>query len=179
MRAAQWPPFAICDEARRYWLRCTPAGRPTTKPAGLPRPCVRYRRNEKQPGLSHMERLRGGCNDPAGGPQRPSVSWTCDPERDSRSAAELMKAADKFIPLKAHGILFVTVAAFLPVLLAQNPNTRFKSCSITLKRMQRGVYRMTTKEKLNLAGLALGITATFAWIGVMGFALSQAISWLL
>jgi hypothetical protein len=45
--------------------------------------------------------------------------------------------------------------------------------------MQRGVYRMTKREKLNLAGLGLGITATFAWIGLMGFALSQAISWLL
>jgi hypothetical protein len=38
---------------------------------------------------------------------------------------------------------------------------------------------MTTREKLNLAGLALGMTATFAWIGLMGFAVSQAIAWLL
>jgi hypothetical protein len=41
---------------------------------------------------------------------------------------------------------------------------------------------MTKREKLGLAGLALlalGIAATFVWIGLMGFALSQAISWLL
>ena len=35
---------------------------------------------------------------------------------------------------------------------------------------------MTKREKLGLAGLALGIAATFVWIGLMGFALSQAIS---
>jgi hypothetical protein len=40
-------------------------------------------------------------------------------------------------------------------------------------------YFMTTREKLNLAGLALGVTATFAWIGLLGFALSRAIEWLL
>jgi hypothetical protein len=38
---------------------------------------------------------------------------------------------------------------------------------------------MTTREKLNLVGLALGVTATFVWIGLLGFALSRAIEWLL
>ena len=80
------------------------------------------------------------------------------------------------IPLQQHGILCATVAFFLAELLAQNPNELFKSHAL---RMPRGVYRMTKREKLNLAGLALGITATLAWIGLMGVALSQAISWLL
>jgi hypothetical protein len=38
---------------------------------------------------------------------------------------------------------------------------------------------MTTAEKLELAGLALGITASIVWIGFLGFALTQAIAWLL
>jgi hypothetical protein len=38
---------------------------------------------------------------------------------------------------------------------------------------------MTTREKLNLAGLALGVTATFAWIGLLGVALCRAIERLL
>ncbi len=38
---------------------------------------------------------------------------------------------------------------------------------------------MTTKDALNLAGLALGMTATFVWIGLLGFGISKAIVWLL
>jgi hypothetical protein len=38
---------------------------------------------------------------------------------------------------------------------------------------------MTNKEKLELAGLALGITASVVWTAFLGFALSQAIAWLL
>ena len=38
---------------------------------------------------------------------------------------------------------------------------------------------MTIREKLNLAGLGLALTATFAWIGLLGFGISEAIRWLL
>ena len=38
---------------------------------------------------------------------------------------------------------------------------------------------MTIREKLNLAGLAFGLTATFAWIGLLRIGLSEAIRWLL
>jgi hypothetical protein len=38
---------------------------------------------------------------------------------------------------------------------------------------------MTNSEKLELAGLALKITASIVWIGFLGFALTQAIGWLL
>jgi hypothetical protein len=38
---------------------------------------------------------------------------------------------------------------------------------------------MTTTEKLQLAGLGLGLTASVAWMAFLGFALSRAIAWLL
>jgi hypothetical protein len=47
------------------------------------------------------------------------------------------------------------------------------------QKIQRGILMMTTREKLNLAALALGVTATFAWISLLGVALSRAIAWLL
>jgi hypothetical protein len=38
---------------------------------------------------------------------------------------------------------------------------------------------MTITEKLQLAGLALGMTASIVWIAFLGFVLSQAVGWLL
>jgi hypothetical protein len=38
---------------------------------------------------------------------------------------------------------------------------------------------MTITEKLQLAGLAVGMTASIVWIAFLGFALSQAVAWLL
>jgi hypothetical protein len=38
---------------------------------------------------------------------------------------------------------------------------------------------MTITEKLQLAGLALGMTASIAWIAFLGLVLSQAVAWLL
>jgi hypothetical protein len=38
---------------------------------------------------------------------------------------------------------------------------------------------MRMREKLNLAGLAFAMTASLVWIALLGFALSQAIRWLL
>jgi hypothetical protein len=32
---------------------------------------------------------------------------------------------------------------------------------------------MTKREKLGLAGIALGVAATFVWIGLMGFVASN------
>jgi hypothetical protein len=37
-------------------------------------------------------------------------------------------------------------------------------------------HAMTIKEKLELAGLAVGITATFVWTGFIAFLLSLAIA---
>jgi hypothetical protein len=83
------------------------------------------------------------------------------------------------IPLERHGLLFATAAFFLPAPIAPNPNKRFKShAPISSKKHSVG-SSMTMREKLNLAGLAFGLTATFAWIGLLGFGLSEAIRWLL
>jgi hypothetical protein len=38
---------------------------------------------------------------------------------------------------------------------------------------------MPIVERLELAGLALGMVASVAWIALLGFALSKAIAWLL
>jgi hypothetical protein len=38
---------------------------------------------------------------------------------------------------------------------------------------------MTTTEKLQLAGLALGMAASVTWMVFLGFGLSRAIAWLL
>jgi hypothetical protein len=65
------------------------------------------------------------------------------------------------------------LAFFLANPLAQNPNARFKYHAQQAQK-SAWIYRMTKREKLNLAGLAFGITATFGWIGLMGFALSQS-----
>ena len=54
-----------------------------------------------------------------------------------------------------------------------------KQASNKHKNTAWGIYQMTTKEALNLAGLALGMTATLVWIGLLGFGISKAIVWLL
>jgi hypothetical protein len=38
---------------------------------------------------------------------------------------------------------------------------------------------MTAREILNFVGLALGITASFAWTALLGFALTQLVALLL
>jgi hypothetical protein len=38
---------------------------------------------------------------------------------------------------------------------------------------------MTTRDKLQLAGLGFGMTLSVAWTAILGFALSKAIEWLL
>jgi hypothetical protein len=46
---------------------------------------------------------------------------------------------------------------------------------VKIKKAKWG-HSMTIKEKLELAGLALGITATFLWTTFIGFVLSLAIA---
>jgi hypothetical protein len=105
-------------------------------------------------------------------PSRPAFRIIAIPRRGKR--ASTASASTDQIPLEAHGILYATAAFFLANPLAQNPNARLKSHPLISTKMQRGDL-----EKLNLAALALGMTATFVWIGLMGFAVSQAIAWLL
>jgi hypothetical protein len=38
---------------------------------------------------------------------------------------------------------------------------------------------VTTRDKLQLAGLGLGMTLSVAWTAFLGFALSKAIEWFL
>jgi hypothetical protein len=47
-----------------------------------------------------------------------------------------------------------------------------------LKKKYTGIA-MALTEKMELAGLALGLAASVAWIAFLGFALSKAIAWLL
>ena len=66
----------------------------------------------------------------------------------------------------------------------RHPLQRIQTCvsNLTPRQTQQhsvGILRMTTREKLNLAGLAHGVTATFVWIGLLGIALSRAVEWLL
>jgi hypothetical protein len=42
-----------------------------------------------------------------------------------------------------------------------------------------GGLSVTTRDKLQLAGLGFGMTLSVAWTAFLGFALSKAIEWLL
>ena len=84
------------------------------------------------------------------------------------------------ILLERNGVFFATVLLIVSTPLAAN-QTRVLNLTIRQRQQQHsvGILRMTTREKLNLAGLALGVTATFVWIGLLGIALSRAVEWLL
>jgi hypothetical protein len=75
-----------------------------------------------------------------------------------------------------------TTSFFVNGHIASNPNERF-NFSLPFKKTQHfpalEAMSMTITEKLQLAGLALGMTASIAWIAFLGFALSQAVAWLL
>jgi len=65
--------------------------------------------------------------------------------------------------------------------IASNPSGRF-NFSRPYKNAKFPALEatsMTITEKLQLAGLALGMTASIAWIAFLGFVLSQAVAWLL
>jgi hypothetical protein len=74
-----------------------------------------------------------------------------------------------------------TASFFVNGHIASNPNDRF-NFSLRLKTAKfpaSEAVSMTITEKLQLAGLALGMTASIAWIAFLGFALSQVVAWLL
>jgi hypothetical protein len=80
------------------------------------------------------------------------------------------------IPHLRHGILFATPRGFSLRHIALYPNARFKFWE--LKSKAWGAF-VTTKEKLELTGLAFGITASVLSTALLAFTLTQAIAWLL
>jgi hypothetical protein len=74
-----------------------------------------------------------------------------------------------------------TASFFVNGHIASNPNGRFNFSRPykNAKFPALEAMSMTITEKLQLAGLALGMTASIAWIAFLGFVLSQAVAWLL
>ena len=63
-------------------------------------------------------------------------------------------------------------------LLFSNDGSNFSQAFET-ERITNRVWTMTSWDKLQLAGLGLGMTLSVAWTAFLGFALSKAIEWLL
>jgi hypothetical protein len=74
-----------------------------------------------------------------------------------------------------HGIFLATASFFISRPIATNQNDRFNFN----RSFETWDSSMTTTEKLQLAGLGLGLTVSVAWMAFLGFALSRAIVWLL
>jgi hypothetical protein len=74
-----------------------------------------------------------------------------------------------------------TASFFVNRHVASNPNERF-NFSLPFKKRKFPALEatsMTITERLQLAGLALGMTASIAWIAFLGFVVSRAVAWLL
>jgi hypothetical protein len=132
--------------------------------------------------------------DGVSGPDRPPALWGASRTRlrpgafpfARRTAADIAKLPElcrrgispRQISHRARGGLRATAQLFRVLGIAPNPNARFKRYTFEHKNRPGGLS-MTIREKLNLAGLCLALTATFAWIGLLGFGISEAIRWLL
>jgi hypothetical protein len=64
-------------------------------------------------------------------------------------------------------------------LLFSNDCSNFSQSFETGAIRRRSELSVTTRDKLQLAGLGFGTTLSVAWTVFLGFALSKAIEWLL